>query len=78
MVDVTDRTKGITLEAARLVYERIGTASKSVSFEVNKGQLRLSGVLGSFYHKQLAQEAVRRLDGVQRVTNEIDVTYSVA
>jgi hypothetical protein len=40
----------------------------------NRGKtLFLSGRLPSFYLKQLVQEAVRHLPGVQRVRNEIDV-----
>ena len=35
--------------------------------------LFLSGRLPTFYLKQLVQEAVRHLPGVQRVRNEIDV-----
>jgi hypothetical protein len=40
----------------------------------NRGKtLFLSGRLPSFYLKQLVQEAVRHLPGVQHVRNEIDV-----
>jgi hypothetical protein len=40
----------------------------------NRGKtLFLSGKLPTFYLKQLVQEAVRHLPGVQHVRNEIDV-----
>lgn len=42
------------------------------SFE--QGRLRLRGKLRSFFHKQLAQEAVARLPGVSQVINEIEVS----
>ena len=42
------------------------------SFE--QGRLRLSGKLRSFFHKQLAQEAVARLPGVIQVINDIEVS----
>lgn len=33
----------------------------------------LSGVVGSYYQKQLAQESVRRVAGISRVRNELQV-----
>jgi len=36
--------------------------------------LQLSGQVRSFYHKQLAQEAVRSVAGGLRVVNEVAVT----
>jgi len=35
--------------------------------------LYLRGHTHSYYQKQLAQESVRRLDGIQTVVNEIEV-----
>ncbi len=35
--------------------------------------LTLAGAVPSFYLKQLAQIAVRHLDGVERISNRIDV-----
>ena len=48
-------------------------ALRSVSCECRHGVLYLRGRLSSYYHKQLAQEAVARLDGVTQVVNEIEV-----
>ncbi len=33
----------------------------------------LRGRLNSFFHTQLAQEAVRNLEGVERVVNQIEI-----
>ena len=44
-----------------------------VSCDCRDGTLYLRGHTHSFYRKQLAQEAVRRLDGVETVVNEIKV-----
>jgi osmotically-inducible protein OsmY len=51
---------------------------KGVFCELREGVLSLSGFLPSYYHKQLAQEAVRGLDGVQQVLNHIRVVPSAA
>jgi osmotically-inducible protein OsmY len=46
---------------------------RQVSCEFEQGVLRLRGRLSSFYQKQLAQETVAGLSGVERVVNEVDV-----
>ncbi len=48
-------------------------ALKNVSCEYREGVLTLRGCLPSYYLKQMAQTAVARLDGVQRIDNLIEV-----
>jgi osmotically-inducible protein OsmY len=48
-------------------------ALKNVSCEFNEGILTLRGCLPTYYLKQIAQTAVARLDGVNRVNNQIEV-----
>ena len=43
--------------------------------EFQDGRLFLRGQVPSFYHKQLAQKAVGKLDGVCLVVNEIEVVW---
>ncbi len=45
-----------------------------VSCEYTAGVLLLRGRLSSYYHKQVAQEVVKRLEGVTDIVNEIEVT----
>ncbi len=51
-------------------------ALKNVSCEFREGVLTLRGCLPSYYLKQMAQTAVARMDGVDRVVNEIEVISS--
>ena len=44
-----------------------------VSCKCDRGVLFLRGRLGRFHHKQVAQEAVARVEGVTQVVNEIEV-----
>jgi osmotically-inducible protein OsmY len=37
------------------------------------GHVVLHGAVHSFFEKQMAQEVVRRIDGVQRIANELTV-----
>ena len=46
---------------------------REVNVERNERRVRLSGAVRSFYHKQLAQEAVRQVDGVEQVENDLVV-----
>jgi osmotically-inducible protein OsmY len=43
--------------------------------EFSHGLLILRGQVASYYEKQLAQEAVARLEGVTQVVNAIDVIW---
>jgi hypothetical protein len=48
-------------------------ALRGVSCECHAGQLILRGRLPSFFLKQMAQSAVARVPGVERVVNHIEV-----
>ncbi len=48
-------------------------ALKHVTCDCREGVLVLRGLLPSYYLKQVAQEAVARLEGVQAVDNQIQV-----
>jgi osmotically-inducible protein OsmY len=41
--------------------------------ELRENDVVLSGILGSYFHKQMAQESVLSVRGVRRVHNEIRV-----
>ncbi len=42
-------------------------------FETSQGRVTLRGVVATYFQKQMAQEAVRRIDGVQEIANELEV-----
>ena len=50
-------------------------SSGPVRIEAEEGVVRLEGAVRSFFHKQMAQEVIRRLDGVERVVNCLQVTW---
>jgi len=49
---------------------------RKLFFEYEGGVVVLRGRLPNYYHKQLAQEAVRGIDGVTHVVNEIEVSLT--
>jgi osmotically-inducible protein OsmY len=48
-------------------------ALKNIACEYQNGVLILTGCLPTYYLKQVAQEAIARIDGVERVDNRIEV-----
>jgi hypothetical protein len=83
--DLSGRTSGIVIpprpESSQRVVEgaerclRCNSylALKNVSCEYHEGVLTLRGCLPSYYLKQIAQTAVLRVAGVERINNEIEV-----
>lgn len=41
--------------------------------EADQGRVILHGQVGSYFQKQMAQEAVRKVDGVTEITNKLEV-----
>lgn len=68
-------------EVAKVVKECLGRspymAVRTVSSQYDAGVVFLRGWLPSFYHKQLAQEAIAGLEGVTQVVNETEVPPSL-
>lgn len=49
--------------------------SDHLRIEAEQGAVRLHGQVGTFFEKQMAQETVRRLDGVERIENHLEVSW---
>ena len=71
-----------TLPAMPLLDQVRGALSRSpylsprqVQIEATNGNVRLAGTVSSFYQKQMAQELVRRVDGVETVENQLQVNW---
>jgi len=48
---------------------------KKLRFEMQDGHVVLQGRVASFFQKQMAQEALRKIDGVERIENQLEVTW---
>jgi osmotically-inducible protein OsmY len=46
---------------------------RTLRFETDEGRVTLRGEVRSYFQKQMAQEAVRRIDGVYEIHNELEV-----
>jgi osmotically-inducible protein OsmY len=73
-----------TATAPRPLSEKIHEAlisnphvpSRAVHIEAADGRVVLKGSVRSFFQKQMAQEAIRRIDGVQQIDNLLEVNWA--
>ena len=64
--------------------DRVGAAvhhnpylrGRRLSVLSDSGRVVLEGVVNSYYQKQMAQEAIRRIDGVRWIENRLEVLSS--
>lgn len=68
-------TSSDVAEAASAVLAQSSVAElRQLRVDQGEDHLQLSGHVGSFYHKQLAQESIRHLAAGMRVINRVSVT----
>lgn len=48
-------------------------ARRNLRFETEEGRITLRGVVRSYFQKQMAQEALRELEGIEEIYNELEV-----
>ncbi len=74
-----------TATLSRPLFERIHEAltmnphvpsRRRVQVEAADGHVVLKGNVRSFFEKQMAQEAIRRIDGVQMIENQLEVDWA--
>ena len=58
------------------LIKQAGVPQKNLRFEASDGRVTLHGTVHSYYQKQMAQEALRRLEGVQTIDNKIEVSWT--
>jgi osmotically-inducible protein OsmY len=51
------------------------TSGRRLRFETEGGRVILQGVVASYFQKQMAQEIVRRVEGVEEIDNHIEVSW---
>ena len=71
-------TNAQATEATQAATDALAKSSvrelRQLRVDHNANNLQLTGRVRSFYHKQLAQEAVRSVAGGLQVVNRVDVT----
>ena len=46
---------------------------RNLRFETEEGRVTLRGVVNSYFQKQMAQESIRHIHGVEEIQNELEV-----
>jgi len=57
------------------LLQHANVPQRNLRFESSDGRVTLHGTVHSYYQKQMAQEALRRLEGVQTIDNQIEVSW---
>lgn len=73
-----------TATLSRPLFDRIREAlttcpyvpSQNVNIEAEDGHVVLKGSVTTFFQKQMAQESIRRVDGVQQIENLLQVNWA--
>lgn len=73
-----------TQDSSQALEDRVLTAlddspylsRRNFEFQAQDGRVTLRGTVGSYFHKQMAQETLRRLDGVQEIENLLEVNWA--
>lgn len=64
-------------QLSELIRQAISTsvlvANQNVQYQIEQEQVVLTGIVNSYYAKQLAQESVSRIQGVRQVHNRLTV-----
>ena len=51
-------------------------SGRKLDHEADAGIVVLTGRVNSYFQKQMAQEAIRRIDGVERIDNQLEVDWA--
>ena len=70
-------------ESSSCLLDRLGEAlsasphlfGRKLGYEAEAGTVVLKGTVTSFFQKQMAQEAVRRVHGVELIDNQLEVNW---
>lgn len=74
------------MQTTQTLSERVDSAittspyltGRQLRFETDGGRVTLKGIVKTYFQKQMAQEVVRRVEGVERIDNNLEVTWPPA
>ena len=69
-------TQPLALQIHEAVVHNPHLNSRRMHIQNVAGHVTIQGTVESFFQKQMAQEALRRVDGVESIENQLEVTWS--
>lgn len=76
MSNSTTADKPLIERASEAVLKAPHLLGQRLRCEAHDGQVTLHGVVSSYFQKQMAQETIRRVDGVTEIHNLLEVSWS--
>jgi osmotically-inducible protein OsmY len=73
---MSDAAKTLVNQIDSAIHRSPHLTGHSLRIEMRAGRVVLRGVVPSYYQKQVAQEVVRTVDGVERVDNQLEVDWT--
>jgi osmotically-inducible protein OsmY len=49
---------------------------RDLRFETHQGRVTLRGIVHSYFQKQMAQESLRHIEGIDEIENELEVSWA--
>lgn len=68
-------TEPIDNQVERAIAHHPHLSRSHLDFKSRNGRVTLKGKVGTFFEKQMAQEALRNIDGVSEIENELTVDW---
>jgi osmotically-inducible protein OsmY len=76
MIDMPVKQQHLSDRLHTAISDNPYLANRYLRFETEAGRVTLHGVVSSFFHKQMAQEELRRIDGVELIENLLEVNWA--
>lgn len=76
MLDVTSNPAQLANLASDMIIRHPHLHQRHVFLRADQGHVVLQGKVRSFFEKQMAQEALRSIDGVQSIDNQLVVSWN--
>jgi osmotically-inducible protein OsmY len=73
-IDLPEQCEALMERVQSAIQSNPFVANRNLRFETREGRVILRGKVGSYFQKQMAQEALRRVDGVEAIENYLEVT----
>lgn len=75
-MEATQTTAPFLTQVRNVLSDSTYLSEKHLHIEAADGHVRIQGTVGTFFEKQMAQELIRRVDGVERIENQLQVNWS--
>jgi osmotically-inducible protein OsmY len=67
---------GLELRIQQAILSSPYPPLRKLHFVAHEGHVSLKGRVNSFHHKQVAQELLKEVEGIQQIDNELEVVWA--